>query len=152
MYCLIVNTLGGFHNGLADRGVSMHDATEFVGGRLQSHADAGLGKQFGGVRADDMDTEHLVIFLFGDDLDKAIGLAEDVFADLDDEVRSNPDDIAVECGVMQLAQGDAVRNDWITSRLPVRDDVGRVEQFFVRSWHSEHVRRYAARTRSRKPA
>jgi hypothetical protein len=34
---------------------------------------------------------------------RSVGLAEDVFADLDDEVRSNPDDIAVECSVMQLA-------------------------------------------------
>ena len=39
--------------------------------------DAGFGQQLGRVRADDVDAEDLVVFLLRDDLDEAVGLAED---------------------------------------------------------------------------
>jgi hypothetical protein len=62
---------------------------------------------------------------------RSVGLLEDVLANLDDEIRTNPDDVAVEGSVMQLAQRDAVGNDGITAWLPVRNDVGSIEQLFV---------------------
>ena len=55
----------------------MDNAAEFVCGGLKDHGDTGFGEKFGRVRADDVDAEDLVVFLFGDDLDEAVGFAED---------------------------------------------------------------------------
>jgi hypothetical protein len=57
--------------------VGVHDAAEFVGGCFKRHADAGFGKQFRSVGTDDVNAQDLVVFLFGDDLYKAVGFAED---------------------------------------------------------------------------
>ena len=72
-----MDAFGGFHDGFGDGRMSVHDAAEFVGGGFEGHGDAGFGQQFGGVRADDVDAEDLVVFLFGDDLDETVGFAED---------------------------------------------------------------------------
>lgn len=73
----VVDAFGGFHDGFADGWVSVNDAAEFVSGDLECHCDAGLSEEFGGVRADDVNAENFIVFLFGDDLHKAVGLAED---------------------------------------------------------------------------
>ena len=73
----VVYTFGGFHDGLADGWVGVDDAAEFVRCGFEGHGDAGLGEEFGGVRADDVDAEDLVVFFLGDDLDETVGLAED---------------------------------------------------------------------------
>ncbi len=62
---------------------------------------------------------------------RPVDLAKHVGADLDHEVWPDPDDIAVECGVVDLADGHAVRHYRLTVGSPVRDDVGRVEQLDV---------------------
>lgn len=77
MYRQIVHAFGGFHYGFADGWVGVHYAAEFVGGGFKGHGDAGFGEQLGCVRADDVDAEDLIVFLFGDDLDEAVRLAED---------------------------------------------------------------------------
>ena len=65
---------------------------EFVGGGFECHRDAGFGEQFGGVRADDVNAEDLVVFFLGDDFHETVGFAQDArfarcrereFADLD---------------------------------------------------------------------
>ena len=77
MYRQIVDTFGGFHYGFADGWVGVHDAAEFVGGGFEGHGNAGFGEELCGVRADDVDAEDFVVFLFGDDLHKTVGFAED---------------------------------------------------------------------------
>ncbi len=47
---------------------------------------------------------------------------------LDDQVRPNPDDVAIEGRMMQLAEGNPVRNDREPARIGVGDDVGRLEK------------------------
>ena len=73
----VVDAFGGFHYRFRDGRVGVDNAAEFVCGGLKGHGDAGFGEKFGRVRADDVDAEDLVVFLFGDDLDKAVSLAED---------------------------------------------------------------------------
>ena len=75
MYRQIVDAFGGFHDGFRDGWVSVHYAAEFVRRGFERHGDAGFGKQFGGVRADDVDAEDFVVFLFGDYFDEAVGFA-----------------------------------------------------------------------------
>src|SRR3954469_23447955 len=72
----IVNTLGCFHHRFTNCRMRMHDAAEFVGGRFESHADACFCKKLGGVWTNDVDAKNLVVFLFRDDLDETVGLAE----------------------------------------------------------------------------
>ena len=76
MYRQIVNALGGFHYGFANRRVCMHDAAELVCGSFERHSDTGLSEQLGSVRADDMNAENFIVFLLGNDFHKAVGLAE----------------------------------------------------------------------------
>jgi hypothetical protein len=71
---------------------------------------------------------------------RTVDFAKDVLSNFDDEVGPDADDVVVEGGVMQFAQGNPVGNDGITTRVSVRNDVGSVEQLFVTKWQSEQVR------------
>src|SRR5579859_4201012 len=62
---------------------------------------------------------------------RTVDLAKDVFPNLNDETGSDADDVVVEGRVVQLAQGKAVGDYRIASRLSIRDDVCSVKQFFV---------------------
>lgn len=77
MYRQIMHAFGGFHHGFAYCRVSVHYSAEFVGCGFERHADAGFGEEFGGVRADNVNAEDLVVFLLGDDLHETVGFAED---------------------------------------------------------------------------
>jgi len=58
-------------------------------------------------------------------------LLEYVPAHIHHIVRPDPDEEVVECGVMELAQGNAVLNHGIAIRFTVRDDVGGIEELSV---------------------
>jgi hypothetical protein len=62
---------------------------------------------------------------------RAIDLVEDVLSDMHGQVRSDTEDVAVEGGVVDLAEGKAVGNDRCSMGLPVGDDVRRVQQLGV---------------------
>jgi hypothetical protein len=62
MYCHPMDALRGFHDRLRDGRVCVDHAAEFVGGCFERHCDDAFGKQFGGMRADNVNPEHLVIF------------------------------------------------------------------------------------------
>ena len=62
---------------------------------------------------------------------RTVDFAKDVFPNLNDEIGPDADDVVVEGRVMQLAQGKAVGDYRIASRLSIRDDVCSVKQFFV---------------------
>src|SRR5262249_37443385 len=57
----------------------------------------------------------------------AVDLAKDRLAHLDDQVRSDPEDIAVEGSMMDLAESQSVGYHGIPSGLIVSDDVGGVD-------------------------
>src|SRR5882724_9396737 len=61
----------------------------------------------------------------------AVVLFEDVLSDFDDQVRTNADNIGVEGGVMQLAEGQAVADPGFTFRMAVGEDVRGVEKLHV---------------------
>jgi len=61
----------------------------------------------------------------------AVVLFEDVLSDFDDQVRADADDIGVEGGVMQFAEGQAVANPWFTFRMAVGENVRGVEEFHM---------------------
>ena len=62
---------------------------------------------------------------------RAVRLAEDRRADLDDVVRSDGEEEPIERGVMELAQRDAVADDRLTLGVAVGRDVRRVEKLLV---------------------
>lgn len=59
---------------------------------------------------------------------RAIHLAEDVVADVHDQVGADTHDVAIERGVVQTAQREAVRYDRLAS-LRIRRDMGGVDKF-----------------------
>lgn len=61
----------------------------------------------------------------------AVGLAPDVGPHLDPVVGPDADEVPVEGRVVQLAQGEPVVDHGLAAGLPVRDDVGGVEQLLV---------------------
>jgi hypothetical protein len=66
-----------------------------------------------------------------------IFLVEDVAADLDHKVWPDSQHVSVECGVMQLAEREAVPYDWFTFGMPIRQDMGSVEELrMVKPTHS----------------
>ena len=73
----IVHAFGGFHNAFGNGRVRVDRASEFVGGRLQLHRDAGFREEFGRVRSDDVDAQDFVVFFVGDNFDEAVGFAQD---------------------------------------------------------------------------
>ena len=64
---------------------------------------------------------------------RAVLLGEDVTADLDDQIGSDAKDVAVEGGVVDLAQRQAVRHYPLAERVGVRNDVRGVEQLTFRA-------------------
>src|SRR2546426_2870257 len=62
---------------------------------------------------------------------RAVWLAENVRAQLHRQVRPHAQDVPVERRVVQLAQRQPVRHDRLAPRMPVRQDVRRVEQLLV---------------------
>jgi len=61
----------------------------------------------------------------------AVGFVEDVGADLDYVVGADAQDVAVESGVVEFTQGDAIGHDGQATGVAVGDDVGGVEEFRV---------------------
>src|SRR5258708_6368165 len=61
----------------------------------------------------------------------AIGLAKDVEAYLDAQLRRDSQDVAIEGGVMQLAQRKAVGDDRFASGMAIGQDVRRLQQLLV---------------------
>lgn len=55
-------------------------------------------------------------------------LIKNVVANLDDEVRTHTENVAVERGMVQLAKGQAVGNRRFTFRMAIGEDVRAVEQ------------------------
>ena len=47
------------------------------------------------------------------------------------QVGSNTEEVSVECRMMELAEGDAIRDPRLSLRMLVRENVGRLEKFFV---------------------
>jgi len=58
---------------------------------------------------------------------RTIPFSEDVAAHFENAVWTDPDQIVVEGGVMELAQREAVRDDRFASRMGVGKDVRGVE-------------------------
>lgn len=58
-------------------------------------------------------------------------LGEHVRAHLDNVIGTQPDDLPIECAVMQSAQRQSVRDNWFTEKIGIRDDVSGVEQLFM---------------------
>ena len=61
----------------------------------------------------------------------AVDLLEHVLPDVEGEVRTDAEDLVVEGGVVDLARGEAVRNDGLSVRLAVGDDVRGVQELSV---------------------
>src|SRR6266568_3003451 len=74
---LSMYAFGGFHHCCRDGWMRVHRISQLFSRRLELHGDAGLGDQFGGVRADDMYAQNLVVLRFTDDLYKAFLFTED---------------------------------------------------------------------------
>ncbi len=55
-------------------------------------------------------------------------LAQDVLADIDHEIRTDAEDVAVARDVMHLAKGRAVGDDGSALRVVVSEDPGRVQK------------------------
>ena len=53
----------------------------------------------------------------------SVWFVEDVTTDFDDEIWRDTEDVTVERGMMKLAQCKAVRNDRLTERVIVREDM-----------------------------
>ena len=59
---------------------------------------------------------------------RTVDLREDVLSDLNDQVGPDANDVAVECGVMELAHGESVAHDWESCGMGVRADVSGIEK------------------------
>ena len=71
----IVNAFRRFHHRFGNGRVRVDGLRKRFGGGFVRHSDAGFGKQFGGVRSDDVNAENLVVFFLRDDFDEAVGFA-----------------------------------------------------------------------------
>ncbi len=61
----------------------------------------------------------------------SILFAQNIGPDLNYVVGSNTKEVLIECGMMQLAESQPVRNDRFSSRLGVGNDVRGVKKFVV---------------------
>jgi hypothetical protein len=59
---------------------------------------------------------------------RAVLLSQHIFANLDDAVRPNPDDVAIKGRMVQFAERQAVRYHRFTGRMFIRKDVSRLEE------------------------
>ena len=63
--------------------------------------------------------------------DRAIGFPEDIIADMNYVIWCYPYDEAIKRSVVELAGSDPVGDTWLSFGATIRDDVCRIEQFFV---------------------
>jgi len=61
----------------------------------------------------------------------AVGLMQDRRRDVNHQVGVDADEMAVECRVVELAECEAVRNDRLAARVPVRQDMCGFQQLLV---------------------
>lgn len=61
---------------------------------------------------------------------RSIVFVQDVASNLNDVVGANPEDLCVECSMVDGAHGDTVRDDWLTT-LSVLLDVSRIKKLRV---------------------
>jgi hypothetical protein len=61
------------------------------------------------------------------DKHRPVDLFEHVPPQLNDVIRPDPQDIMVERGMMQPTQREAIRDEWLGSRIEIRKDVSRLE-------------------------
>src|SRR5690349_18009440 len=61
-----VDGMGGFSQRFRQRRMREHRVLDALAGRLVRQGDAGGGEELGGLRADDVDAEHLVVLLVDD--------------------------------------------------------------------------------------
>jgi hypothetical protein len=52
-----------------------------------------------------------------------VNLSEDVLTHLDNEVRSDPKHLSIECRVMQRTQSQPIRNHRLAARVAIWQDV-----------------------------
>ena len=62
---------------------------------------------------------------------RPVGLNQQFIVDTDSEVWGDPKKIAVECRVVDLAETQAVDNNWFATFMRIADDVGRIKQTAV---------------------
>ncbi len=60
-----------------------------------------------------------------------IVLVENVASDVHDKVWANPDQVLIEGGMVQLAEGKPVRHHGHSQRIRVGDDVGGIQQLLM---------------------
>jgi hypothetical protein len=60
-----------------------------------------------------------------------VDLLQDVEPDVDFQVGRHAEDVPVECRVVQRAQRESVRHDRPPARMPVGQDMGRIEELLV---------------------
>ena len=75
MYRRAVRRMRGFADGLRHRRVRVDGADQLFDRALEAQRERRLGDQLRRARADHVHAEDLVVFLVGDDLDEAFGLA-----------------------------------------------------------------------------
>jgi len=68
--------VGGFMNGLAQRGVRVDRRDDFLVGGLHGDGEAELGDHLGGVGSDDVGTEDFAMLLADEEFDESIALAD----------------------------------------------------------------------------
>ena len=62
---------------------------------------------------------------------RAVDLFQNVAPDLDDTVRPYAKNVRVERGMVELAEGESVRNDRLAARVPIGEDVRGFEKLAV---------------------
>ncbi len=62
---------------------------------------------------------------------RSVLLLQQVLAKLNLEIRPNPQDVTIECSMVELAEREPIGHDRSPGRIAVRDDVRRIEQFGV---------------------
>src|SRR2546425_4056084 len=62
---------------------------------------------------------------------RPVDLLQHVETHLHLEIGRDADDVAVKCGVVKLAEREAVGNHWLTERVAIREDVSGLQQLVV---------------------
>ena len=61
-----------------------------------------------------------------------VALREDIRSDFCDVVGANPENVRVECRVMNLAECQSIRHDWLAADFgAIWDDMGSIEQLHM---------------------
>lgn len=61
----------------------------------------------------------------------AVSFAQDVNAQFNGQVWTNPEHVAIKGRVMKFAKGKSVRNNGLAQRMTIRKDVCRFQELFV---------------------